>query len=433
VASGTPFLDTWPLTGTIAGGSGYTNGTYYGVPIGGSANGSGMFATVTVAGGAVTAVDHSTQPGNGYKVGDVMSQISAYIGGTGSGFTYTIATMSSPLASFVNAVDSSRWQYVQSKGFTHVNEFGAKADWSSTDAGTTNNFAAIQTALFFAVRNLTGTAQDAGGFQGDIVKCGVGSYMLMHPSNLTMLIVPDGVYLEGVYGTTLKINDGWYQAQHCIALGNPNGHFANFNCGLRHIRLFYKRGINVAAGTFMVYSNSIQDGGGMDHVHILAGQRGGFKYEIGYGGASTVKFHDLSIDIEGPTSAADFNVGTTIVDCRLWSLGSPSGGRNDTTNAVTLSGTGGMYRFDGIHAELYPNGFLIDLRAGNNPMASFKNCTGGCGILFTILGTSQPGSFSFEQCQKNNGASGAILISNGMSGGSPRASDIRPSDGVVGY
>jgi hypothetical protein len=392
-----------------------------------------LVATVTVSGGAVTAVDFSTQPGNAFKVGDVLTQVSAFIGGTGSGSTYTIATISTPLASFVNTVDSSRWQYVQSKGFTHVNEFGAKADWLFVDATSTNNFAAIQAAMFFATRNLTGIDGGVGGYAGDIVKCGVGSYMLMHPSNLVSLIVPDGVYLEGCYGTTLKFNDSWYPATHCICLGNPNGHFANFNSGIRRLRLFFKRGISVAAGTFMVYSNSTQDNGGVDDCYIYTGQRGGIKYEIGYGGASTVKFHNISMSCEGATAAADFNVGTTIMDCRTWSLGAPSGGLNNTTNAIILSGTGGMYRFDGIHAELFPNGFLIDLRAGNNPMASFKNCTGGCGILFTILGTSQSGNFSFEQCQKNNGAVGALLIQNGMSGGTPRASDIRPSDGIVGY
>lgn len=434
VATGTPFLDTWPLTGTIAGGSSYTNGTYYGVPIGGSATGNGMVATVTVAGGAVTAVDHSTQPGNAFKVGDVLTQVNAFLGGTGSGFTYTVATISSPLASFTNTAGSTLWQYLPSKGFTHVNEFGARGDYISTDAGATNNFPAIQAALFFASRNLTGTNEDAGGYAGDVVKVGVGSYMLQHPSNLVSLIIPNGIYLEGCFGSTLKFHDGWYAATNNVCLGNPNGHFANFNAGLRDIRLFFKRGIAAAIGTFMVYSNNTQDGGGMENVYIYSGQRGGFKYEIGYGGASTVHFHKIQISAEGPNAAVAMNVGTTIVDCKLWSVNAPSSGTNLTVDAITLSGTGGMYRFDGIHMEGFPNGFNINLTTGNNPQATFKNIDGGFNLayVFTLQSLNVPGNCSFEQCQMNNGAATGLVL-NGQPSGTSRLTDIRPKDGIVSF
>lgn len=73
---------------------------------------------------------------------------------------------------------------------------------------------------------------------------------------------------------------------------------------------------------------------------------------------------------------------------------------------------------------------LVKLRAGNNPNASFKGITGGLSVdwLFTIQGTSQPGSFSFERCIKNNGAA-LGLINNGL--GSPRITGIRAGDGIV--
>lgn len=435
VPAGTAFTDTWPLTGTIAGGSGYVNGTYYGILLSGSATGAGIGATITVSGGAVTAVDFRTQPGSAYKVGDVLTCSNALLGGTGSGFTYTIATISSPLASFVNAVDSSRWQYIQSKGCVHVNEFGANPDWFNTDSGTTNNFPAIQAAMFYAVRgNFTGAFEDNGGHSGDTVKVGVGSYMLLHTDTSLPLIIPNGVRLEGTNASasTLKFSDSWAQGTHCIAIGNPNAHFANFNSELKSIRVFFKRGITATNATYMIYSNNTQDGGGVDDVAIFTGQRGGIFYEIGYGGASTVKFHRLNINVEGHNAAFRCNVGTTIVDCRHWSLGAPSSGTNDTVNAIELVGTGGMYNFEGIHMEGYPNGFSINLQTGNNPQASFKNITGGFNLayVFTLVSTNMPGNCSFERCQRNNGLATGLVL-NGQSGGTSRLTDILPKDGIV--
>lgn len=72
----------------IAGGSSYTNGTYAAVPLTGG-YGTGAIATITVAGGAVTQVQVTTVGAN-YCLGDVLSASAANIGGTGSGFTFTV-------------------------------------------------------------------------------------------------------------------------------------------------------------------------------------------------------------------------------------------------------------------------------------------------------------------------------------------------------
>lgn len=437
VPSGTPFTDTWPTTVTITGGSGYTNGTYYGMFFGGSATGRGLVATITIAGGALTSVNFYAMPGNAYVVGDVLTFAGIGSGGSvgaGTGASITIATISSPLASFVNANDSSRWQYVESKGFPHVNEFGAKPDWISTDSGATNNFASIQAAMFYATCNLTGTPEGGGGYIGGKVMMGRGSYMILHPSNLVSLIVPGSVFLEGVGGTMIKISDAWYTGgTHAICLGNPNAHFAQFRSGMRNLGVAWSRGINMTTGTFMVYSNNTQDGGGLKDVYLYTGQFGGIKYEIGYGGASTVEFHNVSLNVEGVSGAAYFNVGTTVVDCRTFVMAAPSSGRNDTSQAVALAGTGGMYSFDGVHVEGFnDSGFLIDLQTGNNPYASFKNVTGGLSVdwLFVLTSTNEPGNCSFERCQTNNGlASG--LIQNGQPSGTSRTTNVKPKDGIV--
>ena len=79
------------------GGSGYTNGTYYDVPLSYNTssagnNGNSAIATVTVSGGAVTAIT-PTSSGAYYSVGDVLNAGSV-IGGSGVNFTATVNAVS---------------------------------------------------------------------------------------------------------------------------------------------------------------------------------------------------------------------------------------------------------------------------------------------------------------------------------------------------
>jgi hypothetical protein len=80
------------VLGTITGGSGYTNGTYGGVSLTGG-SGSSVTANVIVSGGVVTGVS-VLNPGVAYVVGDVLSATSASIGGTGSGFSVPVNSIS---------------------------------------------------------------------------------------------------------------------------------------------------------------------------------------------------------------------------------------------------------------------------------------------------------------------------------------------------
>ena len=88
-----------PATGTLVGGTLYTTGTYTNVPLTGG-SGAGAKATIVVSGGAVTSVT-ITAGGGSYAVGDVLSALAANIGGTGSGFTYTILTITRGVAEAV--------------------------------------------------------------------------------------------------------------------------------------------------------------------------------------------------------------------------------------------------------------------------------------------------------------------------------------------
>jgi hypothetical protein len=87
--------------GTLTPGTGYTNGTYEKVPLTGG-TGKEAEATVTVAGGVVTAVA-ITYGGEGYTAGDDLSALAANIGGTGSGFSIEVSTLT-------NSNTQSTWE-----------------------------------------------------------------------------------------------------------------------------------------------------------------------------------------------------------------------------------------------------------------------------------------------------------------------------------
>jgi len=82
--------------GTLVPGSGYVNGNYTNVPL---INGSGTGATadITVVGGGVT-VATLNNPGIGYAPGDVLTAYNTYLGGTGSGFSVVVNSITAAAA-----------------------------------------------------------------------------------------------------------------------------------------------------------------------------------------------------------------------------------------------------------------------------------------------------------------------------------------------
>ena len=73
------------------GGSGYVDGTYEGIPLQGG-TGSGAVADITVAAGAVSAVT-LVDGGKDYTVADELTCSNLYLGGAGSGWSVTVATV----------------------------------------------------------------------------------------------------------------------------------------------------------------------------------------------------------------------------------------------------------------------------------------------------------------------------------------------------
>ena len=122
VMTGTTSINSILELGTLIPGSGYTDATYYQVPLiytppnaiatlgsitGGSGylgtgsylavaltggSGTGATANITVAGGAVTVVT-LVNPGSGYLVADTLSVANANVGGSGAGFSIPVAAV----------------------------------------------------------------------------------------------------------------------------------------------------------------------------------------------------------------------------------------------------------------------------------------------------------------------------------------------------
>ena len=85
------------------GGAAYTVGAYAAVPLTGG-SGTGATADITVTAGAITIVT-LFNPGTGYNINDVLSVAPANVGGTGSGFTYTVTDTTSSLDTVLNLPD----------------------------------------------------------------------------------------------------------------------------------------------------------------------------------------------------------------------------------------------------------------------------------------------------------------------------------------
>lgn len=82
---------TISTTNTLVGGSGYVNGTYPNVALTGG-SGNSAFATIVVAGNIVTSVTINNG-GFVYKVADTLSASNTNLGGSGSGFSVKVASI----------------------------------------------------------------------------------------------------------------------------------------------------------------------------------------------------------------------------------------------------------------------------------------------------------------------------------------------------
>lgn len=185
-------------TSTLVGGSAYTNGTYTAVPLTGG-SGQGALATIVVSGGAVTSVTITTA-GTFYLPADVLSCLASSIGGTGSGFSITVATVDTQFVPSVNSL----WQFdalFDSQGtgsnllLSHPGENLAEID------------STINTAVLASLVNGTVTTplRDINGTTptGDIISVS-GGVVVLHP--FVFVYGDNGLIKNSVAGDPFDFN-----------------------------------------------------------------------------------------------------------------------------------------------------------------------------------------------------------------------------------
>lgn len=418
VPSSTPFIDSYIVSGTTVGGSGYTNGTYLGVPVlGGSSRGCN--ASILVSGGAVIAPSFAS-PCPGFKVGDVLTTPAAFIGGTGSGFTFTVTAISTVTASFVDAA-GTHWQYVVDQaGFPNILQFGCKADWAGADAGATNNLNCIQNALAFAA--LPNSSQSISG-QGTKVIVPKGAFMVcgLFLSTPYTLVIPAGVTLDGggIVGTTLVECATNPAGSHFIALCDSNAAVGLYGCKISNLVLNSLQISTSTTGAAAIYSNSGQQFVLAENVEVDAGLKGCIKYEIGKGGAANdiwIGIDCIQLNASNPAYHFDAPTAQHILQRSL--MASP------TANAATgIRNISGRLVADGIDVEGYGIGLIQNVTSGGI-ISSYKNVqhqSAGCSAAIQLASTNLPGNLIME----NISTGCPITVQNAQSGGANWTSNVR--------
>lgn len=432
-----PFIDSFITTYSIQGGSGYTNGgPYYGNLF---IVGSKPFSvgTVTVAGGAFSAVNIAGTPGLQCAVGDVLAfagsaaAVAAPASGMpagGTGGSITVTGCSTPLASFTDST-SNHWQFVPDT-FPNVLQFGAKGDWNGTDATATDNFAPVQAAVWFT-SNKSSTSFDGGGYWGGRVNVPQGSYKMC---GSTYFVLPNNVILEGASSaaaSNLKLCDTYSTSTNAYEICDPNWHFACFGSRFQNMAFFAGRNITVSGGVSMIHSNAIQDMGGVYNSYIYSGHRIAVHFEKGFGGASWVGIHNVSISQNsanhvmikiGNTNASGLNYGSTIVSIENIILGGPSSAPFQQMGGLQI--LGGFVNVKNLHCEIITEYCIsVGIPIGaNGEQVSLQNINSqGCASVGTCRGvieldsTNNLGNTTITMVPGS--ASHTHVISNGQAGG----------------
>jgi hypothetical protein len=414
------FIDTYITSASItAVGSGYTNGTYLGVPLGGSSTGLGCSGSVVVAGGVVTTVT-TVIPCAGYKAGDVLTTSNAFIGGTGSGFAYTVNTVSTPVASFTDSV-GTHFQYVVDAGNAgNVLQFGAKGDWNGTDGSATNNAIAFWSAAAWASFPVSTSNAQVNGSQVMVPK---GAYMTCGAFNSSPygIPIPQGVRFTGLgIGATTIVEclaDG--AGLHHIVLCDPLAMVGQYGCKIEQMTLVESQVTTSTANIAAIYSNSGQQFPLGEYLEIQPGKKSCIIYETGKGGAANDTWNHIDCEqAQGATNPAiSLNASSTQHIIRSSVIGC-----NGTGCALGISHLNGRLIVDGLDMENFATGLQQNVStAGNlsvykNVQQNSNNCTQAIALVLGNTG----GNIMFE----NVATTCPKTILNGQSGGTDFTGNI---------
>lgn len=420
------FQDTF-ITGTptLVGGSGYVNGTYLGVPLGGGV-GVGCAGAVTVAGATVTAVS-VVVPCPGYAVGDVLTASNSFLGGSGSGFSWTVTAISTPQASFTDSV-GTHFQFITDQpGHANALQFGCKGDWNGTDAGATNNSPCKWSADAWGSYPIGASVAQVNGNHIVVPR---GAYMTCGDANFGGGAVPyyltasRGVVFSGVGigGTTLVECAADSNTKHYIQLCDSNASAGQFGCKFEKMTINTNQVSGSTSGIAVIYSNSGQQFALGETLEIDAGNRSCIKYEIGKGGAANDIWSGIDCN-QAPTATNpgfDLNSSGTQHLIRDSVIASSGGGGS----AIAISNKNGRLVTDGIiDIEAYVTGLQqnVSTSGNNSEYRNVQQNSNNCAQAITLVSTNTPGNITFQ----NVSTACPKTILNGQSGGTDFTGNIR--------
>jgi hypothetical protein len=422
LAAGVQFQDTYVVTATLVGGSGYPNGTYTGVVLSGASSFNCSVQAV-VSGGAVTSVSMAV-PCAGYKVGDVLTTPNFFLGNAGgSGFSWTITSTSTAQASFTDSVGTNFQFVTDQAGFANILQFGAKGDWFGVDGSATNNSPAIWSALSWAaIANGASLAQVNGNFvlvpKGAYMTCGGGW-------NGTIYEIPisQGVHFSGVGvgGTTLVGCAAGANSLHYVELCDANSKVGQYGCKIENMTINLQNVPGSTGGFAAIYSNSGQQDALGEHLEIQPGLRSCIIYEIGKGGAA----NDIWIGVDCEQSAGATNPGLVFNSSSTQHVfrngGVGCGGAGGC--ALAIQNLAGRLIVDSIDIEAYVTGLQQNVSIGgdNSVYRNVQQNSNNCSQAISLQPTNVPGNILFE----NVSSSCPIIINNGQSGGANFMTRIR--------
>jgi hypothetical protein len=420
VAPGTPFIDVYitaPLDAApSAAGSGYINGTYQGVALGGG-TGLGCAGRVTVAGGVVTLIEISATICPGYSVGDVLTPNNTNMGGSGTGATYTVSTISTAVGSFVDSA-GNRWQIVtDAEVSANVRQFGAKLDWNGSDVGATNDRLAFLAGISFTMYPKGSSAALING--GTLLVPKGAALLCGGPAGGFTLVVPQGVILRGAGrwgGTQLVQCEAEPQNTHFILVCGIYTTRGQFGCAVEELAA-RSQATTTAVNTALYYSISGQQFPILKNVGAVAKLKNCVFYDQGIGGAANAIFENIQCVQDGATANDGFflgsNMGGTLVILRdsVFEC-SPQ----CTLNYGINIGGGSAYTImDGNHIEGHTQGYNVNNIGGSTSIrnSSISSVSPGPCTAITIQGTNPNNTVLLENIQTGC----ATTVSNGHGGG----------------
>jgi hypothetical protein len=203
------------------------------------------------------------------------------------------------------------------------------------------------------------------------------------------LVLPPGVTLEGetMASSTLVMREGFNPAHHFIDLGDSSVGYAAFGSSIKNMHIWSPKTIDANYQTYMIYSNNAQDIDAVCQNCIIDGgkERGGIKYEIGVGGASTVRFKQLVVNARyANNQPMRVHVGgSTIVEIDGFL---PAIGWDDEANGIAKANgiglicSGGAFKLSNFHFEQVETGVFFNMTSDAQCMAEAQWFTGGGGL-----------------------------------------------------